>query len=111
MQLDPATSTSVKILYEVCVWGANLAPILLGAFMLYSACFRRSWGKGKRYPVTWYMRLFAGGMGFLFLFLGIRNILESVGKAKAGKGEHRVPPGVYIEFLDDPGGRESTSET
>jgi len=50
-------------------------------------------------------------MGFLFLFLGIRNILESVGKAKAGKGEHRVPPGVYIEFLDDPGGRESTSET
>ena len=23
-------------------------PIMLGAFMLYSACFRRSWGKGKR---------------------------------------------------------------
>ncbi len=44
------------------------APILLGGFMLYSACFRRSWGKGKRFPVTWYMRLFAGGMGFLLWF-------------------------------------------
>jgi hypothetical protein len=53
---------------------ALCAPILLGAFMLYSACFRRSWGKGKRYPVTWYMRLFAGGMGLLLLSLGIREL-------------------------------------
>lgn len=49
---------------------ALACPISLGAFMLYSACFRRSWGKGKRYPVTWYMRVFAGGMGLLFIFLG-----------------------------------------
>ena len=50
------------------------APILMAAFMLYSACFRRSSGKGKRYPVTWYMRLFAGGMGFLLLFYCIRAL-------------------------------------
>jgi hypothetical protein len=52
------------------------APILLGGFMLYSACFRRSWGKGKRFPVTWYMRLFAGGMGFLLWFFGIRLVFS-----------------------------------
>jgi len=60
-----------KVIYAV----ALCAPILLGAFMLYSACFRRSWGKGKRYPVTWYMRLFAGGMGLLLLSLGIRELV------------------------------------
>jgi len=43
--------------------------------MLYSASVRRSWGKGKRYPVTLYMRLFAGGMGLLLLFLGIRELV------------------------------------
>ena len=52
------------------------APALLGAFMLYSACFRRSWGKGKRYPVTLSMRLFAGGIGFLLMFLDIRELVS-----------------------------------
>lgn len=65
-----AKAIRVVILAGLC------APILLGAFMLYSACFSRSWGKGKRYPVTWYMRLFAGGMGFLLLFFGIRLLLS-----------------------------------
>jgi hypothetical protein len=51
-------------------------PIMLGAFMIYSACFRRSWGEGKHFPVTWYMRLFAGGMGFLLLFFGIRAMIS-----------------------------------
>jgi hypothetical protein len=64
-----------KFLYEVIKIG-RCAPILLGGFMLYSACFRRSWGKGKRFPVTWYMRLFAGGMGFLLLFFGIRLVFS-----------------------------------
>ena len=51
------------------IYGVGLcAPILLGAFLFYSACFRRSWGKGKRYPVTLNMRLFAGVMGLFLLF-------------------------------------------
>ena len=63
-----------KVIYSVAVAGL-CAPILPGAFMLYSASVRRSWGKGKRYPVTLYMRLFAGGMGLLLLFLGIRELV------------------------------------
>ena len=68
------TSTDKAIYYAVSI-AAYSAPALLGTFMLYSACFRRSWGKGKRFPVTRYMRLFAGGMGFLLLFLGIRELV------------------------------------
>ena len=64
-----------KVIYVVAIAGL-CAPMLLGAFMLYSACFRRSWGKGKRYPVTWYMRLFAGGMGLLLLFVSSRELVR-----------------------------------
>ena len=64
-----------KFIYAVAVAGLS-APILLGAFMLYSALFRRSWGKGKRYPVTLNMRLFAGGMGLLLLFFCTRELVR-----------------------------------
>lgn len=64
-----------KFIYEVSKLGSYV-PILLGGFMVYSACFRRSWGKGKTFPVTWYMRWFAGGMGFLLLFSGIRLVFS-----------------------------------
>lgn len=64
-----------KIIYAVGIAGL-CGPILLGAFMLYSACFRRSWGKGKRYPVTWYMRLFAGGFGLFLIFSCIRELVR-----------------------------------
>ena len=56
-----------KVIYAVSIAGIS-APILLGAFMLYSACFLRFWGKGKRFPVTLNMRLFAGAMGLFLLF-------------------------------------------
>ena len=68
-------TTIDKIIYAVSVAGI-CAPILLGAFMLYSACFRRSWGKGKRYPVTLNMRLFAGGMGLFLLFACTRELVR-----------------------------------
>ena len=68
-------STIDKVIYAVAIAGIS-APILLGAFMLYSACFRRSWGKGKRYPVTLNMRLFAGGMGLFLLISGTRELVR-----------------------------------
>ena len=55
-----------KVLFALAIVGLG-APILLGAFMFYSACFSQFWGKGKRYPVTLKMRLFAGGMGLFLL--------------------------------------------
>jgi hypothetical protein len=64
-----------NVIYAVCIAGL-CAPILLGAFMLYSACFRRSWGKGKRYPVMRYMRLFAGGMGLFLMFTCSRELVR-----------------------------------
>jgi len=64
-----------KVIYAVSIAGL-CAPILLGAFMLYSACFRRSWGKGKRYPVTLNMRLFSGGIGLFLLFSCIRALMH-----------------------------------
>jgi hypothetical protein len=68
-------STIDKVIYAIAIAGSG-APILLGAFMLYSACFRRSWGKGKRYPVTLNMRLFAGGVGLLLLVVCIRELVR-----------------------------------
>jgi hypothetical protein len=62
-----------KFIYTAAVAGL-CAPILLGAFMLYSACFLRSWGKGKRYPVTLNARLFAGSAGLLLVFGCIREL-------------------------------------
>ena|ERR1700693_889424 len=64
-----------KFIYAVAIAGL-CAPILLGAFMLYSACFRRSWGKGKHHPVTLNMRLFAGSAGLLLLFGCVRELVR-----------------------------------
>ena len=67
-----------KVIYAVSIAGI-CAPILLGTFMLYSACFRRSWGKGTHYPVTLNMRLFAGGTGLFLMFSGTRELVRFLG--------------------------------
>ncbi len=66
-------------LWRIAIYAGNAAPVLLGLFMVYSACFRRSWGKGKRHPVTWQMRAFAGGFGLFFVIAGGRLLAKMAG--------------------------------
>jgi hypothetical protein len=47
-------------------------PILLGAFTFCAACV----GYGKPL-VKWHIRLLVGAMGFLLLFLGMRQLIFS----------------------------------
>jgi hypothetical protein len=59
-------------MYAVSKALVSYIPILLGAFMFFSACV----GYGKP-PVKWHIRLLVGAIGFLLLFLGVRLLFVS----------------------------------
>jgi hypothetical protein len=61
-----------RFIYRVSNALVNYLPILMGAVLFFSACFRH-----PKPPVEWHVRLFGGGLGFLLLFLGIRQLIVS----------------------------------
>ena len=61
-----------RFIYLVSNALVNCLPILMGAVLFFSACFRH-----PKPPVKWHIRLFGGGLGFLLLFLGIRQLIVS----------------------------------
>ncbi|MFZ0958264.1 MAG: hypothetical protein WAN60_18115 [Candidatus Sulfotelmatobacter sp.] len=65
-------SQTDRVIYLISKGLVNYMPILLGAFMFCAACV----GYGKPL-VKWYIRLLVGAMGFLLLFLGMRQLIFS----------------------------------